>query len=190
MTIPSYDGTFKIADITVSLTAAFPTDSGLTAVLIAPDGTQVPLFSGVGGTGSNFENTVFDDAAENSITTGSAPFTGSVSAHGYAFDAWTAMTVDVRTPPAQTRGSPVTWTLKLTNSLPGATGMLDNWSLNITPVISVAPVSPVNGAATRVHHWLPAPAAQRHLHDPARSEHPGHVRRRDSTPIRMQALTC
>ena len=26
--------------------------------------------------------------------------------------------------------------------------MLDNWSLNITPVITVTPVNPVNGAAT------------------------------------------
>ena len=77
LTIPSYDGTFTIADITVALNAAFSPDSDLTAVLIAPDGTQVPLFSGVGGTGTNFINTVFDDSAENSITTGTAPFTGS-----------------------------------------------------------------------------------------------------------------
>ena len=50
LTIPSFNGTFKIAKITVQLNAAFPTDSALSAVLIAPDGTQVPLFSGVGGT--------------------------------------------------------------------------------------------------------------------------------------------
>ncbi len=37
ITVPSYDGTFKIADITVSLTAAFSEDSALTAVLIAPE---------------------------------------------------------------------------------------------------------------------------------------------------------
>ena len=45
LTVPSYDGTFKVAKITVQLTAAFTDDSGLTAVLIAPDGTQVALFS-------------------------------------------------------------------------------------------------------------------------------------------------
>ena len=41
LTIPSYNGTFTVADITVELNAAFSPDSDLTAVLIAPDGTQV-----------------------------------------------------------------------------------------------------------------------------------------------------
>ena len=62
VTVPSFGGTFTIADITVSLTAAFSPDSDLSAVLIAPGGQEVPLFSGVGGTGSNFINTVLDDA--------------------------------------------------------------------------------------------------------------------------------
>src|SRR5262249_8933138 len=65
LTIPSFNGTFTIAKITVTLNIAFPTDSGLSAVLIAPDGTQVPLFSAVGGSGANFINTTFDDGAVN-----------------------------------------------------------------------------------------------------------------------------
>ena len=43
------DDTLKIADITVSLSIASASDSGLTAVLVAPNGTQIPLFSGLGG---------------------------------------------------------------------------------------------------------------------------------------------
>ncbi len=147
LSIPSYNGTFNIADITVQLSAAFPTDSGLTAVLIAPDGkTQVPLFSGVGGKGSNFVNTVFDDAAENLITTGTAPFTGSFKPTG-SLSTLLGKTVDTENSFNQWVAG--TWTLKLTNSLTGVTGMLDNWSLNITPVISVTPVNPVNGTATQ-----------------------------------------
>src|SRR5208283_2294602 len=131
---------------TVQLSAAFPTDSGLSAVLIAPDGTQVPLFSGVGGTGSNFINTVFDDTAENSITMGTAPFTGTYRPTG------TLSTLDGHTVDMQNSAGqwvPGVWTLQLTNSQTGTTGMLDNWSLNITPAITVTPVSPVNGTATQ-----------------------------------------
>ncbi len=74
ITIPSYDGTFTIADLTVALTAEFATDSDLSAYLLPPPNQLVPtplpadaitLFSGVGGTGANFINTVFDDSAEN-----------------------------------------------------------------------------------------------------------------------------
>jgi len=144
LNVPSYGGTFKIAQITVELNAAFSPDSGLTAVLIAPDGTQVPLFSGVGGTGSNFINTVFDDTAENSITTGTAPFTGTYRPTG-TLSTLDGHTVDMQNSFGQWISG--TWTLQLTNKS-GSTGMLDNWSLNVTPVITVTPVSPVNGTAT------------------------------------------
>ena len=43
---------------------------------------------------------------------------------------------------------PGVWTLRLINTKTGVSGMLGNWSLNITPAITVTPVSPVGGAAT------------------------------------------
>ena len=39
MTVPDYNGTFTVADITVSLNITDANDSSLNAVLIAPDGT-------------------------------------------------------------------------------------------------------------------------------------------------------
>src|SRR5579883_3318271 len=147
LTIPSYGGTFKIADITVNLSLAFSSDASLSAVLIAPDGTQVPLFSNVGGTsGANFVNTTLDDAAENSITTGTAPFTGTFKPTGTLANL-DGHTVDIRN--AAGTWIPGVWTLQISNSKTGATGTLDSWSLNITPVISVTPVSPANGLATQ-----------------------------------------
>ena len=147
LTIPSYDGTFTVAQITVELNAAFSPDSDLTAVLIAPNGTQVTLFSGVGGSGANFVNTVLSDSAESSITTGTAPFTGTYQPTG-KLSTLDGDTVDIQNPLDPSLWVPGTWTLKLTNSGTGATGMLDNWSLNITPMITVTPVNPVDGAAT------------------------------------------
>ena len=70
LTIPSFDGTFTVADITVQLNAELQAGSDVTAVLISPNGTQVPLFLSVGANGATFINTTFDDAAENSIASG------------------------------------------------------------------------------------------------------------------------
>ena len=135
LTVPSSNDTFKIQQLTVQFSIAFPVDSALSAVLIAPDGTQVPLFSGVGGAGSNFVNTVLDDSATNSITGASAPFTGT-------FQPANPLNA------LQGKVADGTWQLQITNTATGSTGVLDNWSLNITPVITVTPVSPANGLAT------------------------------------------
>ncbi|HEX3446680.1 MAG TPA: hypothetical protein VHS97_00395, partial [Isosphaeraceae bacterium] len=145
LTIPSFGGTFKAAHIIVDLNAAFSPDSQLTGVLIAPNGTTVTLFSGVGATGANFINTIFDDSAASSITTGTAPFTGTFQPTG-KLSTLNGLTVDMQNSALQ--WVPGVWTLQLSNASTGATGMLANWSLNITPVITVTPVSPVSGAAT------------------------------------------
>lgn len=61
----------------VCITITHTWDSDLDAKLIAPDGTVMTLFSGVGGDGDNFTSTCFDQNAASSINTGSAPFTGN-----------------------------------------------------------------------------------------------------------------
>ena len=145
------------------------------------------MFSGVGGNGSNFVNTVFDDAAENSITTGTAPFTGTFQPTG-TLSTLDGHTVDIKNSVDQ--WVPGVWTLQLTNTMTGVTGTLDNWSLNITPVITVTPVNPVNGTATHVHDRLPAAAAQRHLHDPAWHRASWTRSASSSIPTRTRALPC
>src|SRR5262249_42230243 len=54
-------------------------DPNLTAILIAPDGTQVTLFSNVGAAGNqtDFQNTVFSDSATTPIQNGGPPFFGT-----------------------------------------------------------------------------------------------------------------
>ncbi len=67
---------FPIQGITLRLNVTYPNDPQLTATLIAPDGTSVLLFSGVGATGTqaNFNNTVFDESATTPIDFGGPPF--------------------------------------------------------------------------------------------------------------------
>ncbi|MCX6270773.1 MAG: CotH kinase family protein [Bacteroidetes bacterium] len=51
-------------------------DSDLDVQLIAPDGTIVVLFSGIGGGGHNFTSTCLTDTANDPVSQGSSPFTG------------------------------------------------------------------------------------------------------------------
>jgi len=139
LTVPGFGGTFLAANITVRLNIDFPADAGLTAVLVGPDGTRLTLFSRIGGLGSNFTNTVFSDSAAQSINEGFAPFTGTFRPSD----------------PSKPNGLAVfngksiegEWKLEITNTRGGAAGVLRDWSLNITPVVSVTPVNPVGGLA-------------------------------------------
>ena len=76
------------------------------------------------GNGQNFTSTVLDDAALSSIANGIAPFTGTYQPTGKL---------------SSLVGSNAsgTWTLQILNSSKNTSGVLVNWSLNITPQITV-----------------------------------------------------
>ena len=132
VSVPDYNGTFTIADITVSLNITDSNDSNLSAELIAPDGTVVALFSNVGKGGQNFTSTVLDSGAPTPITSGKAPFTGSYQPTGQLSS-------------LVGKNASGTWTLQVTNNSQNTTGVLINWALNITPQITVTPLNVVNG---------------------------------------------
>ena len=146
LTIDS-NNTLEMADITVTLSIASPADGGLTAVLVAPNGEIVPLFSAVGGTsGLGFVNTVFDDSAPTSITAGKAPFTGSFSPEYPA-----TLSSGETTLTGLAKAGLIadgTWQLEITNTTTGSSATLDSWSLNITPRVTITPVNAANGLAT------------------------------------------
>ncbi len=136
LSVRNFHGTFTATKVTVQLNISFPVDSGLTVNLIAPDGTKLELFNRVGNNGSNFINTIFDDAATNSITTGSAPFTGTFRPSGAGgLAVFNGKSID---------GD---WTLQVVNSRGGTVGTLNSWSLSVTPLISVTADAPVGGVA-------------------------------------------
>lgn len=63
--------------IQVCLDITHTYDSDLNIHLIAPDGTQINLFSGIGGGDDNFTNTCLNQSASSSINSGTAPFNGT-----------------------------------------------------------------------------------------------------------------
>jgi subtilisin-like proprotein convertase family protein len=97
-------------------------DSDLNVFLIAPDGTTINLFSGIGGGNDNFTNTCLNQSASISINSGSAPFTGSFNPQESLGDCnnnqngngvWTLRIVDAA---AQDEGYLVDWSITFGNN--------------------------------------------------------------------------
>ncbi|WP_231372692.1 thrombospondin type 3 repeat-containing protein [Aureivirga sp. CE67] len=111
----------KITDVNVAIDIIHTYTGDLDIYLESPDGTTIDLTSDNGGSGDNFSNTVFDDTAENLITEGSAPFSGSYKPEE----------------PLSTfnnLNSLGTWRLKVRDDAGADTGYLNSWTLYICGV--------------------------------------------------------
>ena len=82
------------------------------------------------------------DGAASSITSGTAPFTGTFQPTG-SFSSLIGSNASG------------TWTLQISNNSQSLSGVLVSWSLNITPRITVTPVNPVNGLASTFQIGFP-----------------------------------
>ena len=109
---------FEIEDVNVTLNILHTWASDIEATLISPEGTSVLLFADVGGSGDNFTNTVLDDDATQSISDGSAPFTGTFSPQN-ALSAFNG---------EQTVGD---WTLSVFDDANLDGGSLEGWSVQL-----------------------------------------------------------
>ena len=107
--------TFGLEQVCLSITHTW--DADITATLEAPDGTQIILFSAVGGNGNNFDGTCLRSDAATSITTQSAPFNG-------IFKPMNSLGI------ANNSQNPNgTWKLRIFDSENGDEGTLDSWSI-------------------------------------------------------------
>ena len=107
-------GTVVSLVVLVNITHPFVSD--LTLTLTAPDGTTVLLAQGVGGGGDNFTTTRFGDAGATSITTGTAPFTGTFRPQ-QALSLFNGINIQG------------TWSLTINDVKDFDAGQLVNWSL-------------------------------------------------------------
>jgi subtilisin-like proprotein convertase family protein len=114
-----------VSKLTVTININHTFDGDLNLTLIAPDGTQVPLYTGINDfnffspTTANFTNTVFDDSAALPIFLGNPPYTGSFQP-------------DKPLKVMNGKALNGTWQLLVDDTTLGNTGTLLNWSLNIT----------------------------------------------------------
>jgi subtilisin-like proprotein convertase family protein len=107
-----------VRDVNVTLDITHSFDGDLDVFLIAPNGTRIELFTDVGDNVANFTSTTLDDEASSSITSGTAPFTGTFRPEGSL---------------AVLDGIAVagTWTLEITDDSAADIGTLNSWSLQL-----------------------------------------------------------
>ncbi len=117
----------KIKDLNIELDITKPgNNADLNAFLKSPDGKEIKLFDDVGfNRPSNFTNTIFDDEAGTSITSGAGPFTGIYRPEGNLSD------FDGR----NTKG---TWRLKVIDDWPGGAGRINSWRIVVENPIMVS----------------------------------------------------
>src|SRR5262245_2030762 len=110
---------FRLADLDVVLDIDHTYDSDLDVTLVAPDGTRVELFTGVGEDGQGFHGTRLDDEAAFAIESASAPLAGTFRPSGSLAD-------------LDGKDVHVTWTLEITDTAEPDNGTLNGWSLIVT----------------------------------------------------------
>jgi len=118
----------SITDVNVKIRLNHTWDSDLTITLVSPNGTPVVLSQNRGSSGDNYGSgtndcngtfTIFDDAAANPISSGTAPFAGTFRPEGLL----SAM-----------NGGPSNgnWTLKINDNAAGDSGTLYCWQIEVT----------------------------------------------------------
>jgi subtilisin-like proprotein convertase family protein len=114
----SFSGLNSVTDVNITFDITHSFAGDLDVYLISPLGTQVELFSGVGGQFNNFTGTTLDQDADTSIADGTAPFTGTFSPEGLLSD------FNGENPNG-------IWRLLIRDTADGDEGTLNSWSLEI-----------------------------------------------------------
>ncbi len=120
--------------VSVQLNITHTYDGDLQIQLIAPSGNAINLSNRRGGSGNNFNNTIFIASASLAISQGSAPFAGSYRPDG----PFTSLTGN----------SNGTWTLKVMDLAGTDVGTLNSWTLNLNDVVPT----------TLSYNWTSLPA--------------------------------
>jgi subtilisin-like proprotein convertase family protein len=108
-----------VVSVQVNITHTYTGD--LVVALIAPSGNSINLSNRRGGSGNNFNNTLFTASASLAISQGSAPFSGSFRPDG-PFSSLTG-------------NSNGTWVLKVTDLAGTDIGTLNSWTLTLNDVV-------------------------------------------------------
>ncbi len=108
----------SIVDVNVTINITHTWVSDLDITLTSPTGTIVDLSTGNGSSDDNYTNTVFDQEADDPITGGTAPFTGSFIPEG-----------DLSTIYGELSAGD--WLLTVTDTENGDGGSLDEFTLEL-----------------------------------------------------------
>lgn len=108
---------YLITTLTVQINVTHTFDSDLVISLVSPgSAVTVQLANSVDGSGDNFTDTIFDDAAGTSISAGTPPFTGSFRPE-QPLSGFNGLNING------------TWTLQVADTATLDTGTLNSWSI-------------------------------------------------------------
>ncbi len=107
-----------VAELEVRLDLTHSWTGDLVLTLVGPDGTEAVLVTREGGSGDDFQNTIFRDAAQNPIGDGTSPFRGT-------FRPETALSAFDGLP------AEGTWTLRVEDRAHQDGGALNRWALSL-----------------------------------------------------------
>lgn len=116
VSLNTLSSTIGLKEVCLNITHTWNSD--LNVFLISPSGTQVNLFSGIGGDGDNFTNTCLSQTATTSINSGNPPYTGQFKPQE-----------TIGNFNSNQNGNGV-WKLRIIDTYPDAdTGSVLNWSI-------------------------------------------------------------
>lgn len=145
------DEDYLIGELNVQLSITHTSVGLLDGYLIGPDGEQIELFTGVGGSDDHFNKTIFDDDAGLSITRAQPPFEGNfqpeaMERRGQSLNRYRGKNLQG------------TWQLMVRGSRSERAGILHGWSLIVQP--NREAVDELGGASKALQPVSPPPAAQ------------------------------
>ena len=122
---------FVIGDLNVQISITHSHTSYLDAYLTGPDGQRIELFTEIGGSGDNFDETLFDDQSQSPVAKARTPYKGTFRPES----------VDKRQPAlSHFNGKNINgvWQLVVRGTRSDRFGMLHGWSLHVVPLDAMA----------------------------------------------------
>ena len=120
-----------IEDLNVLINIDHTYNGDLQISLTGPNGTTIDLSSDNGGSSDNYTNTIFDSEASESITSGTAPYTGSYLPEGDLSFFYGISTLGE-------------WTLSVTDTFAQDGGTINTFSLEICSAVTSLSIKPLD----------------------------------------------
>lgn len=127
---------YKIGDLNVQLSITHSHVSYLDAYLTGPDGQRIELFTAIGGSSDNFDDTIFDDQSREPITRAKPPFQGKYLPEGL---------LNRQPGLSHFNGKSVkgVWQLVIRGTRNERFGMLHHWGLFVRPIEDMLDAPPL-----------------------------------------------
>ena len=124
LTVGTLPAGATVTGLSVGLNITHTWNSDMNIYLKAPNGTEIELSTGNGGSGDNYTNTVLSSNATTAITAGTSPFSGTYLPEGNLSQFL--------------NGTSGQWILRIVDLFGGDDGTLTSWSLNVQYTLPAA----------------------------------------------------